>query len=176
MAVATPGQLGDLENNVIETYVASEVIQPGVMCQLAADGVSARQCQGTRTDTTTVPPQLLGISVFQDARQPADNSGGVNGAVFNIGDLVPILRRGKIYAAVSCVGSTAMPQLTHTGVNINQSSTIATVRGTLTTDAAALTAGSEIGPAPLGLVSRPPALAVANGLALIEINMPGASN
>src|SRR5271163_2056815 len=95
-AFAQPGMLSDLTYNEIRMFPAFEVIQPGVLVELASDGLSCIQAQ--ETGNTPINTQL-GISVLLTARESAGAFGltayGVGGPQYNIGDSVPVLVRGS---------------------------------------------------------------------------------
>jgi hypothetical protein len=169
--------LGDNEVQHIVSAPAAEVINPGVGLMLNSDNISVQQAQGTRSDTTTVLA-LYGWSILTTAKEGVGNSNAstaVGGAQFQPGDMVPVLRRGCIYAYWK---GTAIPTYNGLGVfNIYQSSTVATDRGKLTDAAAASTATAEIGPVGTRVQPRPvlPALAGTGNVVLVDISYPGAA-
>ena len=137
--LAQPGQLSDLAYNEIQSFVAAEVIFPGRAVEIAADGLSVQQCQQT---STTFNP--LGISVLKTAREgqgPLGVTGfsGVEGASYQVGEVVPVLMRGRIFAEWS--GTT---EVSFAVPNVFHSSTIATNRGKFTDTATSAAAGVEV--------------------------------
>jgi hypothetical protein len=165
--IAVPGQLADNTVNRIESFMAAEAIYPGRMLELASDGVSCQQVQATGNQA---PVTALGFSVLLTARE-GNGAVGVpltNGAVYNIGDMVPVLRKGALYAEWSGTTQTAYGQ-----PNVYHSSTIATNRGKLTDVAASGGAGTEISLTGSGIKLRA-ALPGGGNIALIEVNLPGA--
>ena len=103
-ATAQAGQLADLALNVIETFTAIEVINPGRFVEVASDGLSVQQVQGSSSSDTTghFYKTCLGVAIMKTAREGAGASGvtayGVGGPAYAIGDPVPVLRRGRIFA------------------------------------------------------------------------------
>lgn len=167
-AFAQPGQLADLAYNEIVYFPAAEVIQPGVAVELAADGISCQQAQ--QTGSTFAP---VGVSVLITAREGSGAVGitpyGVGGPQYNIGDSVPVLMRGRIYAAWQGTTQTAfgMPNAFH-------SSTTPTTRGVFTDTATSTVAGSEVANAGHQFRVRQ-ALPGSGNIVLLDVNLPGAS-
>lgn len=167
-AFAQPGQLADFAYNEIQSFPAAEVINPGRVVELASDGISVQQVQ--QTGTTMLP---LGVTVWESARQGAGATGvtpyGVGGPTYAIGDMVPVLMRGRIYAEWSGTTQTAFAQ-----PNIYHSSTTATNRGKFTDTATSSTAGSEVAAAPHTIRTRS-ALTGSGNIVLVDVNLPGAA-
>lgn len=168
---ADPGMLADNEVNHILSFPAAEAINPGVCVEVAADGVSVQQPQ--QTGSTFSP---VGISILLTAREglgasntTTQNGGNGNGGVYAAGDMVPVLRRGAIFAYWK--GTT---QTGYASPNVYHSSTIATDRGKLTDAATSSSAGVEIAAAPVTIQLRQ-ALTGSGNIALVEVNMPGHS-
>jgi hypothetical protein len=167
-AFAEPGQLADLAYAEIVSFPAAEVIQPGRAVEMASDGLSVQQCQ--QTSTTFAP---VGVSVLVTARESAGafniTGYGVGGPQFNIGDTVPVLMRGRIYAEWKGTTQTAfgMPNAYH-------SSTIATDRGKFTDAATSAGAGVEIANAGHQFRVRQ-ALPGTGNIVLVDVNLPGAA-
>ena len=127
------------------------------------------------------------MSVFDVAReQQLSASGGSSGAAgYQIGEMVPVLRKGRIFAAWDGGGAQAI----FGTPNINHSSTTDAnnVKGSFTGTATSVVAGSEIAAAPLEILmvkdvsaltpQRGAASAGAAGptfVCLLELNLPGA--
>lgn len=167
-AFAQPGQLADLAYNEIVSFPAAEVINPGRCVELAADGLSVQQTQ--QTSTTFAP---VGISIERTAREGAGAVGvtayGIGGPAYQIGEMVPVLMRGRIYAEWSGTTQTAfgMPNAYH-------SSTVATNRGKLTDTATSSGAGTEVANAGHSIRVRQ-ALPGTGNIVLVDINLPGAA-
>lgn len=166
--VAVPGMLADDEVNQIDSFVASETIYPGRLLELSSDGLRCQQVQDTGN---TVPTQILGIAVLQTSREGTGAVGVASqgGAVYNAGDAVPVLRKGRCYAEWKGTTQTAfgMP-------NVYHSSTVTTDRGKLTDASTSATAGSEVSNAGNSIKLRK-ALAGSGNVALVDVNLPGAS-
>jgi len=168
---AEPGQPGDLSYNEVRSFQASETIQPGRMVELASDGLSLQQVQANGSSSTT--PTSMGITLNTLSREGSGAIGltayGVGGPQYNLGDMVPVLFRGSVYAEWKGTTQTAggMP-------NVYKSSTISTDRGKLTDAATSATTGSEIANAGHGYRVRQ-ALAGAGNIVLVDVNLPGAA-
>lgn len=167
-AFALAGQLADLAYNEIVTFPAAEVINPGRLLEMAADGLSVQQVQ--QTGATLNP---VGVAILQTAREGSGAVGiqpyGVQGPTYNIGDPVPVLMRGRIYAAWS---GTLQTPFTVTLLNVFHSSTIATNRGIFTDTATSAGAGVEITLVPRSVRNRQ-ALAGSGSIVLLDLNLPG---
>ncbi len=167
-AYALPGQLADLAYNEIHSFPANEVIQPGRAVEIASDGFSVQQCQ--QTSTTFAP---VGVSILVQAREQAGSVGltayGIGGPQYNIGDMVPVLMRGRIYAEWKGTTQTAfgMPNAYH-------SSTLAADRGKFTDAATSSGAGVEIANAGHQFRVRE-SLPGTGNIVLLDVNLPGAA-
>lgn len=188
--VAVPGQLGDLNlDSKIRSYPAGEVIEFGRLVEIDASGL-AWKVSGTTTSITAASRNLGGFSIFDTAREQAlATAGGSSGtAGYKVGEMVPVLRKGTVYACWDGNGSAITPAF---GVrpNVNHSSTTDAnnLKGTLTANTTSSTAGSEIAQAPAEVVIlkdtsglTPQRGAVSPGAAgptfvmLVEVNLPGA--
>lgn len=167
-AFAVPGQLADLAYNEIGSYLAAETINPGRAVELASDGLSVQQPQ--QTGATFAP---VGVAVLITAREGSGAVGitgyGVGGPQYNLGDTVPVLKRGAMYAEWKGTTQTAggMP-------NVYHSSTTATDRGKFTDAATSTTAGSEVSNAGHAFRVRL-ALPGSGSIVLLDVNLPGAA-
>jgi hypothetical protein len=79
--IARAGQLTHLQNHTVDSYKCSEAIPAGRICELHTDGL-LRLPQGTTLG------KVAGISMYENSMSP----GG-----YKSGDLVPVLRSGRIY-------------------------------------------------------------------------------
>ena len=169
--VAMPGQLSDSGFHRIRTYIASEVIQPGRLLTLAADGTSCQMAQ--ETGDTQLVAGVLGISVLKTARQGTgisnDTTAPSTGKAYQPGEAVPVLSQGGIWAEWK--GTT---QVAFSVMNYYHSSTTATDRGKITDASISSSAGSEISVCPSG-IQVGPASAGTGSLVLLEVNLPGAA-
>jgi hypothetical protein len=167
-AFAMPGQLADLAYNEIVYFPAAEVIQPGRCVELASDGISCQQAQ--QTGSTFSP---VGVSILITAREAAGSFGitpyGIGGPQYNIGDSVPVLMRGRIYAEWKGTTQPAfgMP-------NVYHSSTLSADRGKLTDASTSTVAGSEVANAGHMFRVRQ-ALPGSGDIVLVDVNLPGAA-
>ena len=174
-ATAQAGQLADLALNVIETFTAIEVINPGRFVEVASDGLSVQQVQGTSSSDTTghFYKTCLGVSIMKTAREGAGASGvtayGVGGPAYAIGDPVPVLRRGRIFAEWKGTTQPAFGQ-----AQVYHSSTIATDRGKVTDASVGQGAGTEISYLPAGVLTRY-VLPGTGPVVLIDVNFPSAT-
>lgn len=170
-AFAQPGQLADLAYQEIVSFPAAEVIQPGRLLELASDGISVQQVQDTG-NTSGVASNVVGFSVLVTARESQGAVGvtgyGVGGPAYQIGEMVPVLMRGRIYAEWKGTTQTAFAQ-----PNVYHSSTLTADRGKLTDAVASGTAGSEISSAGHYIRVRQ-ALPGSGNIVLVDVNTPGA--
>ena len=171
-AFAEPGQLADLAYAEIHSFPAAEVIQPGRLLMMASDGLSVKQAQESGADTqlTTV---LVGVSLLQTARESSGAFNitpyGVGGPQYNIGDMVPVLMRGRVYAEWKGTTQLAFS----VAMNVYCSSTVATDRGKITDAAVSAGGGTEISLIGVGVRTRQ-VLPNTGNIVLIDINLPGA--
>lgn len=128
-----------------------------------ASGKGVRFPQGT---TTTM--NIAGVLMRDPMNEPSVASPGNLGGPWKKGMQVQVLRKGRIWAVK---GGTAAPAI-NAVPNIMHSSTTATNRGKVTSDATATTAGSEIQAAPAGIGSKSRFNATL-GLYVLELNLPG---
>lgn len=165
-AQAVPGQLADNFENRIVSREAGETIYPGRGLELGTGGV-VQQCQQTSTTLN-----LFGFSVFQSARPgtgTANLGTNVGGAVFNVGEMVPVLRKGAMFANWKGTTQTAgIPNMYH-------SSTLAADRGKITDAGTSTGAGTEIALCP-AWVQVQTVLTGSGDIALVEVNAPGAAS
>jgi hypothetical protein len=171
-AFAQPGQLADLAYAEIVSFPAAEVIQPGRGVMMAADGLSVQQMQesGASSQVTTT---LVGISLLITAKESSGPFNitpfGVGGPQYNIGDSVPVLQRGRVYAEWKGTTQTSFSN----AYNMYTSSTIATDRGKITDAATSAGAGTEVSVLGPGFRGRQ-ALPGTGNIVLIDVNLPGA--
>ncbi len=182
--VAEPGLLADNEVNHIESFQAAEAIQCGRLLEVAADGISCQQVQNTEASATVpyVPSfgaQALGFSVLLTSREGLGSNnvvGSAQGAAFAAGDMVPVLRKGAMFAEWKGTTQTAYSSgsASSSKLNVYHSSTVATDRGKLTDAAPATTVGSEISPCPAGIQLRN-TLPGSGNVALVNVNFPSSN-
>lgn len=151
------GKLGQLADNSMSkevvSYVCSEAIPFGRFVELHTDG-KVRLPQNTGQAIA----KLVGVALLDSTMEP-DAGGG-----YAAGDVVPVLRKGRVYAEFS--GTTISPLA---AANIYHSSTVATNRGKATDTAAAGGAGVEIAdPEGVKFVKDP---SIAN-VCVVELNLP----
>ncbi len=145
------GQLLDSADCMITSYPAGEALSAGYLVVLSS-GVLALPAAA---DAVT-PPKIVGVVVYDDAREPGQ---------YAIGDMVPVLRRGRIFAAWSGTTQAELtaPKITH--------SSATGAKGTFTDASATAATGAEIGAAPEGCL-----MLRANGtsttVCCIELNLP----
>jgi hypothetical protein len=169
---AQPGQLANLTYNEIQSFPAAEAIMPGRLVELAADGLSVQQVQDTGSSTLG-KAVLLGFSVLRTAREGAGSIGvtayGLGGDAYQVGEMVPVLMRGTIWAEWKGTTQTALGT-----PNVYHSSTIATDRGKLTDAGTSGTVGSEV--STVGSQVRVRRASPGTGsIILVDVNFPGAN-
>ena len=156
---AVPGLIEDGQDDVlVVSYVAASAIPYGLGVELDATGRAVRLPLGTGQNIA----QFAGVSVYS----PTDEPGG-----YQIGDVVRVLRRGRI--AVTTTGTAVAATDNQVVANINHSSTIATDRGKFTKTAVSAGVGTEIGTFANGnaMWTDPGATGISN-LAWLELSLP----
>lgn len=155
-AQAVPGLLSDdAQNYIVGEYTSAEALTPGKAVVLNSDGKLEHP-----QDTTIT--KIVGFVCFSPSNQQEAIPGA--GFTYPAGVQVPVLRRGRIFATV--VSSSEPTPLD--ACKIHHSSTIATNRGAVTTNAADTDAGEEV-TAGAGLVFVRKAT---TALWLVEANYP----
>ncbi len=152
---AYAGQLGDVQDGFIASYICSEDVSPGKVLELNTDG-TVRPAQGTGSGLP-----LAGVSVLKTAQ--SSTAPLSTNVTFKSGDVVPVLRRGRIWASFNG-GSPAKGD----SLNVKHSSTVATYRGFVTGTTTSTGSGTEIANAYVQLSK----LNAAGDLALIDVNYP----
>lgn len=150
-SVAVAGMLADGWNGQdITSFPALEVIEAGraVEVVVASGGVRLPASTGD------VLPLLAGVAVYKDTSPP----GG-----YQIGDMVPVLRKGRVWAQFSGTGATELED-----ARVYHSSTIATNRGKFTDAAADATATTEVSTN----VAKFRGKSNSATLALVDLNLP----
>lgn len=131
-----PGEVPRDQLPEIVSFTAAEPIHPGRAVEIAADGLSIQQVQQTGAICWPV-----GIAIRHRRR----------GAGYNIGDTVPVLMRGRIFAR--WLG--ALQPTVGGSLNLYHSSTDFTNRGTYTDAPVSTAVGAEVAAAgPKVSVSR----------------------
>jgi hypothetical protein len=173
-AFAQPGQLADLAYAEIVNFPAAEVIQPGRGVMMATDGLSIQQMQESGADTQ-ITTTLVGFSLLNTARESSGafniTAYGVGGPQYNIGDSVPVLQRGRMYAEWKGTTQVAFS----TAMNMYCSSTLAADRGKITDAVVSAGAGTEISLIGRGVRCRQ-VLPNTGNIVLIDVNLPGAAS
>lgn len=165
-SVAVPGQLGDNTVNRIVSKVAAESINPGRAVELASDG-NIQQCQQTGSTLN-----VYGVAILLTMREglgQQNDSATLGGAVYSVGDVVPVLRRGSLYGEWK--GTT---QVEGNKPNVYHSSTTATDRGKFTDASTSTGAGTEVANAPSWIQIRA-VLSGSGNVVLLDVNAPGAA-
>ncbi len=163
-AVGLPGMPADTGYNDIRSYPCSEDIPFGVLCELASGKVRRCQQSGSGLGSTVV-----GVSVYDPAREQQVPSAGTGAGSYKSGEMVPLLRKGRVFAQWNGTTQTA---LTQPNVNHPSSSDPSGIRGVFTDASTSTTAGSEITQCPASiLMVRDTG---STSLCLVEINLPGA--
>lgn len=150
-AVAFAGQLGDVGSGSkdIESRAAEEAFDCGIF---VVAGASGSTCQKITAAGEVVSHKLLGVAIYQAVVAP--NKGG-SGLRYVAGDMVPILKKGRVWVKVveAAVTADSLPYIKHTTGEI---------RGTAD-------AGATIVPASMVkvLIGADP-----GGVALVEVNLP----
>jgi hypothetical protein len=188
--IGVPGMpFSPASSDVVESRPAAVFVPPGVAVELVivngAECVQPLQDAGTAGSFT---PALYGVSIYDPAREQAIpslgvNPGGIDGkAGYAAGEMVPVMRSGRIYVQTDANASTwaaAWPSLGQ--VSVWHSSDGTHAQGVFTMLAASATAGAEIDLCPTSIIGRDSGRvqSYTNGwgttfnLAVVEINLPG---
>ena len=149
------GQLADVQDGYIASYIADGAIIPGRLLELTTDGL-VRMPQGT---TTGLP--IAGAAVLKTA---ASSTAPLStNTTYADGDVVPVLRRGRIWLCFEG-GSPALGET----LNVHHSSTTADHRGKVTGTTTSVVAGSEIAVGYVQLVK----FSADDERALVDVNFP----
>lgn len=171
---AQPGQLADLAYAEIVSFPAYEVIQPGRGVMIATDGLSVQQMQESGADTQ-ITTTLVGFSLLNTAREGSGafniTGYGVGGIAYQIGESVPVLLRGRMYAEWKGTTQVAFSS----SMNMYCSSTVATDRGKVTDATVSSGAGTEVSLIGPGVRCRQ-VLPNTGNIVLIDVNLPGAAS
>lgn len=157
--VGTLGQrYREHNSDEVVTYPAAAQITPGSLLELiTVAGVD--KVRLAQSASGALKP-LVGVALFEDRYAPAL---GATNNYFQAGDLVPVLRKGRVFAAWN--GTTQASLAT---VNYEHSSTT-NPQGSFTDAATATTAGSEIDLANgVRLVKN----LASSTMCLVELNLP----
>ena len=177
-----------MRTSIVESisFPTGEIILFGRLCEVDSSG-NLHPVQGVSNILTgnSGANGLAGISVFDVAREQALAAlgGSAGSGYYNSGEMVPVLRKGRIY--VSCDSNVAQtpyarPNVWHPGATDPN-----TLRGVFTVAATSNTVSAEIAQAPAELVivrdeskATPQyGAAVAPNytfVMLLEVNLPGA--
>jgi hypothetical protein len=160
-----PGMVQDGSDvQEVVSYPAAEAIPFGRMLELDSGGTKVQLAQGTGQQIA----KPVGVSVYDATKMPGDATlaGLGYSSGYSVGDLVKVLRKGRIYAEFSGTTDAALAT-----ANVYHSSTIATNRGKFTDVAGAAGAGVEVADA-VGSKFVKPVNATVAGLCIVEINLP----
>ena len=173
-----PGMpFGEWNELSIVSYPAGAVIQPGIAVEVSAGLLYPLK------DATTggaFAPKLVGVSLrdpmMENSYPPAAGTAVVAFAGYQIGQPVPVVRRGRVFVQTDNVG--AWPEMGT--VNVWHSSTGANAQGVFTLTAVSAVAGAEIDALVAGVVGIRPEFAgsFTNGFglatltAIVELNLP----
>lgn len=146
---------GLVQDGYIASYVCDGDVIPGRDLELTTAG-KVRMPQGTGAGLP-----LAGMSVLKTTSPSSQPIAASNN--YKDGDVVPVLRRGRIWCAFT--GGSPNPG---DSLNVNHSSTTATDRGKLTASGTDTTSGSEIAAAFVQLVK----LSASGTMALVDVNYP----
>ena len=168
------GQLwrASTSDEFVDYVCGSQTIYPGTLCEVTtSNGVDSVRPAQSPTGAALAP--LAGVALYKDPRAPALGfafPGG--GGVFQPGDRVPLLRKGRVYASWTGASS---GQASLIGVNYAHSSSTSTTglgyQGAFTVGATSAATGSEVSPATGVRLLK----AIGSTTAcLVELNLPGA--
>lgn len=154
-AIGLPGQLADLNEKSVESFVAAEDLKPGMLVTLDTGSAELPK--------DTILGKTLGIVLLHDVL-PQTLAGEV---FYPAGTVVPVLRKGKAFAQYS--GGT---QVQKGAANVKHASddTLGNAqhRGKITGSATSTTAGAEVSATSL-VFDRNTGL---SDLCVVEVNLP----
>lgn len=143
-----PGQLMDVGNKDVFSFVAKVAIPFGVLCEIVVvSGVEKIQPVQDAGTAGSFLPVLAGVSVYDPMREQGYQTPGLGGS-YKAGEMVPCVRRGRVRAAFDNGGTWP----TWGAVRVNHSSDGSHGQGTFTMTAASTTVGAEIDLAPTGVI------------------------
>lgn len=157
-AKAVPGLISKDAQYFVVSYPAGEAITPGREVELQSDGTVKHPQATSRT-------KPVGVAAFSPTNQQTAIPAA--GFTYAVGDMVPVLRKGRIYASYQGGTPAAL-----TPAKVNHSSTTATHRGKFSASDASGVAGSEISPAGSAVFVE----AGPSGVWLMELDYMGQAN
>lgn len=181
--IAVPGMLADenLDDKVL-SFPAGEAIPFGRLCEVDTSG-NLLLVRGSGANIAS--NKLAGVSVFDVAReqQLAAAGGSAGSGFYAQSEMVPVLRKGRIFAAWD--GSGTQSVFGTPNVNHPSSADASGIRGVFSGGTVSTAAGSEITACPAEIleVRDVSSLTPRRGAAgtndyefvcLLEINLPGA--
>lgn len=193
--IATPGQLADLNlDSRVVSYPAGENIEFGRLCEVDSAGVlhHVSGVSNVITGGTGGTSKLAGVCVKDVAReqQLASSGGSAGSAFYQSGEMVPVLRKGRIFGAFDGSGTASVlsqPNVWHPSTTDTND-----IRGVFTLASTSVVAGSEVAQVPAEILtvrdvgSLTPRLGHGNSapgaqpggpftfVVLLEVNLPGA--
>lgn len=155
-AVAYAGQIADVWlAQDLTSFPASEVIPAGRMCEVTAG--KARLAQSTTQDVVA-GVGVGGVSVY--------NAMAIAGG-YQIGDMVPLLRKGRIWVDFVGTGATELEDAKYKHFSVT-----ATDRGKFTDAASAAGADAEVSSIVGKFRDRPAGPGGSPAIACVELNLP----
>lgn len=174
-----PGQLGQLydsHGNTEQIFAkpALVAIQPGDVLEQIHDNTSNTDCVRPAQSLNGALKALAGVALYKSSRQPVNPPySGTITTGYQIGDMVPYVRKGKVYAKwLSNDGTTA--QVPYSTPNYAHSSTtVGNSQGAFTDKATLATAGSEVDACPTGVQLCEDCTASCGfTICLVDLNLP----
>jgi hypothetical protein len=171
-----PGQIQDISEAYIVSAVATTTIQPGtyVELSLAADGETFL---ANKPSSTLGTLGFGGVAVYFPTTDPSvlpalGTTSDITGTGYQIGDTVPVLRRGQVFVSLDAATTAGTITTLSTNANVQHPSSAAAsatnTGGFFTSVTANTTAATETTAAPGCYFVR----VVAAGLGLLTVNMP----
>lgn len=147
---------------------AMAVVQPGdVLEKVLSGGVIC--VRGAQSANGALAP-LCGVALYKDARMPATRQASTTTG-YQIGESVPYMRRGQIYAKfVSTDGATA--QVLGGVANYEHSTTLLAEQAAFTDKATASTTGHEVDAVPGAVFVKDVTATLGFGFCLVDLNWP----
>lgn len=173
-----PGKLGMVYRshaNTAEMGVlpAVSLIQAGDLLERVFDATSATYVVRSAQSLNGALKSLAGVAVFKEARQPvAPPYTGTLTTGYQIGEMVPYVRKGKIYA--KWLSNASAAQVPYSSPNYAHSSTPSlTASGAFTDKVAAVGAGVEVDACPTGIsLCEDVTATLGFTVCLVDLNLP----
>lgn len=173
------GQLGQPYNavgnaqNEIHVKPALLACSPGDILEQITDATTKTECIRPAQSLNAALKDIAGVALYKSSRQPVSPPyTGTLTTGYKIGDMVPYMRKGKIYA--KWLSNASAAQVSYSTPNYAHSSTTpGTSQGAFTDKATLGTVGSEVDTCPTGVrLVHDVSASLGFTICLVELNLP----